>query len=79
MPRAVTEEASMGDFQQWCLGFTEELVGLLSLSGKESGDDFKAGQRVQVPEHSLCPACGRLRVALASIQMSCGQLLSVRC
>lgn len=48
----------------------EELVELLSLSGKESG------QRVQVPEHSLCPACDRLRVALASSQMSCGQLCS---
>lgn len=34
----------------------KELVELLSLSGKESGDDVRAGQRVQVPEHSLCPA-----------------------
>lgn len=56
VPRAVTAEACMSGFQQWCLGFTEELVELLSLSGKESGDDFRAGQRVQVPEHSLCPA-----------------------
>lgn len=48
----------------------EKLVELLSLSGKESG------QRVQVPEHSLCPAWDRLRVTLAPSQVSCGQLCS---
>lgn len=54
----------------------EELVELLSLSGKESGDDVRAGQCAQVPEHSLCPACDRLRVALAPSRMGCGQLFS---
>lgn len=56
MPRAVTAEACMSGFQQWCLGFTEELVELLSLCGEGSGDDFRAGQRVRAPEHCLCPA-----------------------
>lgn len=45
----------MSGFQQWCLGFTEELVELLSLCGEGSGDDFRAGQRVRAPEHCLCP------------------------
>lgn len=56
MPGAVTAEACMSGFQQWCLGFTEELVELLSLSGEEPGDDFRAGQCIQLPEHALCPA-----------------------
>lgn len=52
--------------------FMEELVALLSLSGKESGDDSRAGQRVRVPEQSLCPAFNRLEVALLPNQVSCG-------